>query len=123
MCSGGGEVRDGVDSFLLVGGIGGAIAGTGGGSFGIAKLAMGTCKKYFEGSPSFVGIRFSVPDFAIIMEHAGGENDLESGGNNLRRCIRSVTCGGVVHGRLDLVEEGFNGEICVVRRFEFAVIG
>lgn len=106
----GSEVGNGINSFLLVGCcVGRAIASASGGGARVSELAMGTCKEGFEGDPGFVSGRFAVPDFAIVMKHARGKNDLETVGDNLRWRVGSVAGGSVFHGRLDLGEQSFNG--------------
>ena len=75
-----------------------------------------------EIGPSLVGVVLVLPGFAIVQEHAGCEEELKGGGDNLGRGIGSISGGGIVEGVFDLVEEAFDRLIRIVGGLEGGVV-
>ena len=73
-----------------------------------AKFAMGQGEVRLEIGPSLVNIGLALPDFAILQGHAGCEEKLRGGGDDLGGGIGSIAGGGIVEGVFDLVEEAFD---------------
>ena len=90
---------------------------------GFAELLVGDGKGSFEGRPGFGGGGLAFPEFALVVEHAGFENQLVGDGGDLDRGIRCVTGGGKIDGVFDLVEEYFDGLVRVVVGLHLGVVG
>ena len=72
--------------------------------------------------PSLLDGWFAFPDFAVVLEHACGGNYVERGVDNLSRGERRIY-GGKLDGVLDLIKEGFDGEVYVVWRLHAFIVG
>jgi hypothetical protein len=74
MRGGSGQVGNSVDSVLLVDGIGSLVASSGRSDVGFAEFTMTESEVTFEVVPSFISLRLSFPNLAVIEEHAGGKD-------------------------------------------------
>ena len=59
---------------------------------------MGLGEVRLENGPSLVGVRLALPGFEIVQEHAGCEEELKGGDDDLGRGIGSIAGGGIVEG-------------------------
>ena len=59
---------------------------------------MGQGEVCLEIGPSLVGVVLELPGFSIVQEHAGCEEELKCGGDDLVRGIGSIAGGGIVEG-------------------------
>ena len=122
ICSGYCKFGDGFNRFILIGVIGclmGVIGrledGTGSGGLQLPPLLVGSCKEFLEACPGLVVSWLAPPEFAVVIEESGLEQELESHYDNLGRGVGRVSGGGVVHRIFDLIDEGFERLIAVVR--------
>ena len=83
---------------------------------------MGQGEVCLEIVPSLFGVVLALPGFSIVQEHAGCEEDLKGGSDNLGRGIGSISGGGIVEGVFDLVEEAFDRLIGIVGGLEGDVV-
>ena len=62
------------------------------------------------------------PELAVVVEEPGLENDLKGNYEYLGRGVGLVSGGGIVNRIFDLIDQGFERRIAVVRRSESLVI-
>ena len=75
---------------------------------------MGQGEVCLEICPSLVGVVLVLPGFAIVQEHAGCEEELKGGGDDLGGGIGSIAGGGIIEGVFGLFEEAFNRKIGIL---------
>ena len=75
-----------------------------------------------EIGPSLVGVVLALPGFSIVQEHAGCEEELKGGGDDLGGGLGSIDGSGIVEGVFDLVEEAFDRLIGIVGGLEGDVV-
>ena len=110
--SGGGQVCNDVDSFLLIYMVGGLVvnkscgmvAGTCDGGLRFAELLVGGEKKYLELNPGLVGWILSFPLLAVVGEHSSLKYQLICDANDLKRGVQGIPGRGVLDSALDLVD-------------------
>ena len=83
--------------------------GTGRGGLQLLPFLGGSCKEFFEACPGLVVSWLAPPEFVVVIEESGMEQELESNCDNLGRGVGRVSGGGVVHRIFDLINKDFKG--------------
>ena len=83
---------------------------------------MGQGEVHLEIGRSLVGVGRALPGFAIVQEHAGCEEELKGGGDDLGGRIGSIAGSGIVEGVFDPVEETFYWLIGIIGGLESNVV-
>ena len=83
---------------------------------------MGSCKEFLESCPGLVVSRLAPPEFAVVIENSGLEQELESNCDDLGRSVRRVSGGLMVHRIFDLIKEGLKRLISEVGSLESRVV-
>ena len=83
---------------------------------------MGQGEVCLEICPILVGVVLALPGFATVQEHAGCEEELKGGGDDLGGGLGSISGGGIVEGVFDLVEEAFDRLIGIVGSLEGGIV-
>ena len=110
--SGGGQVCNGVNSFMLIYLVGGLVVNnicgmvtdTHSGGLRLAQFLVGGCKKKLEFGPGLVGWIPSFPLLAVVGVNSSLKYQLVCDVNNLQQGIRGIPCRGVLGGAFNLVD-------------------
>ena len=83
---------------------------------------MGSCKRFLEECPGLVVSWLLPPDFTVVIEEPGLEQDMERNCDDLGRSVGHVSSGVLVHRIFDLIDKGFEMLIAVVGSPESLVV-
>ena len=102
--------------------IGGVEFGAGGGALRSAPLVVRSGEESLETGPSLLVCSETFPGFVVIDEETSMINELEGDADYLFEAVGSVAGGGVVTAIFDLVEQGFNQLVNIVRAAKDSVV-
>ena len=88
--------------------------GTGRGGLRLLPFLVSSCEEFLEACSGLVVKSLAPPEFAVVIEESGLEQELERNCNDLGRGVGHVSGEGVVHHIFDLIDEGFERLIAVV---------
>ena len=88
----------------------------------LPPFLVGICEELLEACLGLVVSRLAPPEFAVVIENSGLEQELESNGDDLGRGVGRVSGGGVVHLIFDLIDESFKSLISAVGSPESRVV-
>ena len=107
---------------LLIGVIGQLEDGTGHCGLQLQPLLVGSCKEFLEACPGRVISWMAPPEFVVVIEEPGMEQELERNCDDLGRGLGCVSSGGVVYRIFDQIDKVFERLIAVVGTPESRVV-
>ena len=85
------KVGDGFDRFILIGVIGRLESGTGRGGLRILPLLVDICEEFLEACPGLVMNWLAPPEFSVVIEEPGLEQEMERNCDDLGRGVGRIS--------------------------------
>ena len=96
--------------------------GTGCGCLQLPPFLVGSGKKFLEVCAGLDVRLLASPELAVVVEETGLEHEMKYNSEDLHRCVRRDSGGGVFNRIFDLTNQGFERMIVVVGSLESLVI-